>query len=495
MSLDSTLLIANSGLDVISRQLAIVSQNVANANTPGYVRESTPLNAVAAGGVAMGVRAGPAQRDLDTQLQGAVFAATSAASYAATRQSALSAIDQVAGSTGSANSVSDLLGSLQDRLSALDASPDDQTVQREVVLQAQHLVGAVNQLAQAGAAQRQGAQDSVAVEVGQLNGALRQVGQITTQIVQAHALGQGTAALEQSRDAQMAEAAKLTGVRFAAQPNGAMQAIMGGVVLQLDATMGDTFQAGTAQLDPGTPASAVPGTGITLQWQDVTAQLKDIGGSIGAHLQIRDDAIPQMQAELDEFAHTLASRFDAQGLTLFTDGAGTVPPGGGTPAQAGYIGMAQTLRVSPAVTANPALVQQGTTGTPAPPGSTALLQKVLTYAFSANSAPGVGQPAPAVAGLGPLGTIEARFAAPGTLASFATALGGAQAQDSAAAASSADAEAATAKTMQDKLSAASGVSMDTELSHMIALQNAYGANARVISAAQSMWDSLLNAVH
>jgi len=49
--------------------------------------------------------------------------------------------------------------------------------------------------------------------------------------------------------------------------------------------------------------------------------------------------------------------------------------------------------------------------------------------------------------------------------------------------------------MQAKLSAASGVSMDTELSHMVALQNAYSANARVISAAQSMWDSLLSAVH
>jgi flagellar hook-associated protein 1 len=45
-----------------------------------------------------------------------------------------------------------------------------------------------------------------------------------------------------------------------------------------------------------------------------------------------------------------------------------------------------------------------------------------------------------------------------------------------------------------KFSSVSGVSMDTEMSHMIELQNAYGANARVIASVQAMWTQLLNAV-
>ena len=49
-------------------------------------------------------------------------------------------------------------------------------------------------------------------------------------------------------------------------------------------------------------------------------------------------------------------------------------------------------------------------------------------------------------------------------------------------------------TLASKLSAQSGVNMDTEMSHMIQLQNAYGANARVIAAVQSMWDQLLQSV-
>ena len=44
------------------------------------------------------------------------------------------------------------------------------------------------------------------------------------------------------------------------------------------------------------------------------------------------------------------------------------------------------------------------------------------------------------------------------------------------------------------LSSKSGVDMDTEMSNMIALQNAYGANAKVIAAVQAMWTQLLTTV-
>ena len=42
MSLDAALLIARSGLTAVQRALAQASQNVANAETPGYVRRSLP---------------------------------------------------------------------------------------------------------------------------------------------------------------------------------------------------------------------------------------------------------------------------------------------------------------------------------------------------------------------------------------------------------------------------------------------------------------------
>ena len=45
-----------------------------------------------------------------------------------------------------------------------------------------------------------------------------------------------------------------------------------------------------------------------------------------------------------------------------------------------------------------------------------------------------------------------------------------------------------------KLAAGTGVSLDTETADLVRLQNAYGANAKVIAAAQAMWTQLLDSV-
>ena len=48
--------------------------------------------------------------------------------------------------------------------------------------------------------------------------------------------------------------------------------------------------------------------------------------------------------------------------------------------------------------------------------------------------------------------------------------------------------------LQQRLNEQSGVSIDTELSNLITLQNAYSANARVMSTVQSMMSALIQAV-
>jgi len=50
MSLDGALSIATGGLANVNRQLALVSQNVANASTPGYAAEIGTQTSVTADG-------------------------------------------------------------------------------------------------------------------------------------------------------------------------------------------------------------------------------------------------------------------------------------------------------------------------------------------------------------------------------------------------------------------------------------------------------------
>jgi flagellar hook-associated protein 1 FlgK len=98
-------------------------------------------------------------------------------------------------------------------------------------------------------------------------------------------------------------------------------------------------------------------------------------------------------------------------------------------------------------------------------------------------------------GLGASGNLTAPFnAAGGALSDFATNVVSSQSQQSALTTSSLSTEQALQTSLAGRVTSVSGVNMDTELSQMLTLQNAYGANARIISAVQSMFTSLLQAV-
>ncbi len=49
-------------------------------------------------------------------------------------------------------------------------------------------------------------------------------------------------------------------------------------------------------------------------------------------------------------------------------------------------------------------------------------------------------------------------------------------------------------TLQQRFATQSGVDVDAEMTSMIRLQQAYAANAKVVSSVQQMWDALLGAV-
>ena len=498
MTIATALSIAAGGLANINSQLALVSQNVANASTPGYAAEVGNQQSVVASGMGQGVHTGPATRDIDAALQAEVFSQNAIVSGLQTRQSALQAIDVVQGTPGQNSDLASLLGNLQDQFSTLLNDPSSQAQQDQVVSTATNLAQNINTLSNAYSAQRQTAQDNIVAEVATLNATLNTIGGLSDQIVSLKCTGQSTADLENQRDAAVATLSQLVSVKVLQQPNGDLLIVTSaGQPLPIH---------GTAQPLSTTDVNVLPGTSypgggippIMLGGVDVTNQLQD--GQIGANIALRDATLPTDQAELDEFAQNLASRFDAQVLSLFTDAAGNLPSPAAPPApvQTNYVGFAGTIQVNPLVLATPSLVRDGTAPLPPVPqpsgGNTSIIQNVLTYTFGADRAPGVPQPPSNTSGLGPSGTLNAPYTAPPTLGGIAATMLAAQAQESAATSTQVDTEQAVQTTLASKLSTQSGVNMDTEMSHMIQLQNAYGANAKIIAAVQAMWTQLLQSV-
>jgi flagellar hook-associated protein 1 FlgK len=506
MGLDTALSIASGGLANVNAQLALVAQNVANAGTPAYAVETGTQQEITAGGIGLGVHTGAATRQIDQALQASAVQQNATVSGLATTQTALQAIDIVLGTPGQGNDLGSLLGVVQNQFSSLLTNPGNATQQSAVVSAASTLATGINNLSSAYTTQRQAVQSDLGTAVGTLNKTLSTIGKLSDQIVAMQPDGQSTADLENQRDAAVQTLSNLVGIKTIEQPNGDLSVFTpGGLSLPTrGVTNPFSIAGGTAQ-----PGSYYPGgglSGIMAGGTDVTGNMT--GGQIGADLTLRDKTLPTDQAELDEFSSGLSNRFAAQGVSLFTDPAGNVPSGG-TPVQAGYVGYAATIQVNPLIITTPSLVRDGTTTiadnatgassfTPnpanGPAGFADLISRVINNTFGSQAQSGVPQPAFNTTGLGASGTLTATVNSAASLSDYANGLVASQAHQSATTTSNLATEQAMQTSLTSKIATVSGVSMDTEMSMMISLQNAYGVNARIMTTVQSMFTQLLQAV-
>jgi flagellar hook-associated protein 1 FlgK len=506
MGLDTALSIASGGLSNINAQFALLSQNVANAATPGYAVEVGSQQSLTADGVGLGVHTGPATLQIDQALQASVVQQDATVAGLQTTQTSLQAIDSVLGAPGAGSDLGSLLGNLQNSFSTLLTDPSNQAQQSAVVQSAATLARGINTLSGSYAAQRQAAQNDLGSAVSTLNSTLATIGQLSDQIIALKPTTQSTADLENLRNEAVQTLSQLVSVKTVNQSNGDLLLYTAGGLSLPTRGAPSPFSLPGASTATGTyyPGGGIQG--IMLGGADVTNLMQ--GGRIGADITLRDTTLPTDQAALDEFAQGLSSRFAAQGLTLFTAPGGPVAVTGAT--QAGYVGYAETIQVDPTVSANPSLVRDGTNaiaGSPAgaaaftpnpatgPAGFTALIQNIVSFTFGTQAQNAVPQTTLNTAGLGASGTLAVAFGAAGdTLGDFANSLVSAQSQQSATATNNLTTEQALQTSLSAKVTSVSGVNMDTELSQMLSLQNAYSANARVMTAVQSMFTQLLQAV-
>ncbi|WP_338663420.1 flagellar basal body rod C-terminal domain-containing protein [Pararoseomonas sp. SCSIO 73927] len=506
MSLDLALSIARSGLSHVNRQLAQSAANVANAATPGYTRKEVRGEALVAGTLSSGVRSAEATRAVDAALVNRMNAARAATEAAGARATLLKSVEMAHGATG--ESVADLTAALGDAFTALRGNPSDTLLQSRTVGAARNLVERYAAVSSAIQEARQGAQDAMVGDVKALNDALRKISDLTAQIIPLRAQGRSTAELEDGRDAAVAALSSMMQVKAVPGADGGVTLITaGGLNLPLHSE-GGPFSLADATLGPETyhgSGGTLPG--VMLGTTDVTARLG--GGTLAAHAALRDTELPLAQAELDVSAATLAARFDAQGLALFTGDAGAVPDPSAAYATGGWIGFAGTIRVNPAVTASPDRLRDGThavaagaggatafTPNPAsgPAAFTTLIDRVLNNTFGTQVSNGVPQPGFATTGLGPGGNLASSLRSNRSLGGYASSLVSAQTAARAEAEEAAEGSGDLLAALESRFSAESGVDMDKELAAMIALQTAYSANARLVSTVQTMYDTLFQAV-
>jgi flagellar hook-associated protein 1 FlgK len=165
-------------------------------------------------------------------------------------------------------------------------------------------------------------------------------------------------------------------------------------------------------------------------------------------------------------------------LPLFTDSNGAPITGAITASGSQTTGLAGLIEVNPAVVASPSsLVAYSSSAASGDPTRPDFLLNQMTQA-SLTFSPTTG-----------IGTSTSPYS--GTLSQYMSQLVSQQSQAANAASNVQQGQDAVVTALQQRFNDQSGVNIDTEMSNLIALQNAYGANARVMTTIQQMMQSLL----
>jgi flagellar hook-associated protein 1 len=220
----------------------------------------------------------------------------------------------------------------------------------------------------------------------------------------------------------------------------------------------------------------------------VAAQLNAALGSSGLQFSLSGSTLTVLNSNGATTVNSAAVTTTATSLTsgspqlpLFID-AGSPYTGAITSAGSEMTGLAGRITVNPALLNNPSNLTVYSTNPPTAAGDTTrsdfIYTQLTTSTFTYSPATGIGSNPSPVSGTIP-SYMQQFLSLQSNAAASATQLQ--QGQD------------VVVSTLQQKFNSTASVNIDTEMSNLIALQNAYAANAHVMSVVQSMMNTLLQA--
>ena len=376
ISLDAAL----SGLRVAQQQLDTISTNISNASTPGYTRKILPQETQIIDGKAVGVVSSTLTRVVNAVLISDVNKQTAVTGYNTIQQSYFQQIQNFQGAPSAGTSLADQITQLDNTFTQLSQSPSDPTLLSQTLTTAQQTATQINNFANLLTNMRSQAESGIASNINTVNSDLSTIAQLNVQITSVSAQGLNTADLQDQRDTAINDVAKYLQISTSTNGNTVTVLTSSGQVLANDAAQKLYFTQSNMLPTSYYPGGSLSGITVGSPTGPDIAQTNP-GGQIGGMLAMRDQIVPQYGAQLDEFSQKLASRFQSEGLTLFTDSSGNVPSNVAAPGAVGYVGFSTLIQVNPAIIANPNLIQQGTAGAPEPAGSSEVINRITQYAF------------------------------------------------------------------------------------------------------------------
>lgn len=326
MSLFATIQTSANALQVSELGLQVVSNNVANANTPGYIRQELIQStgpAVLVGGVLLGygVRGNGVVQKFDdftaTQLRETLSNLESSKALDDIYSQIESVFSELSDNDLSTK-LSDFSGSIQDVLN----QPGNTSLRRLVVERGKSLssdIRTVNtQLVDLQAKLNQGIRDSA----NEINRLTERIAKLNTKIVEIEgggAIQSDAVGLRDERVQLLNELAGIVDIRASEQSSGSVTVFVGGEYLVSDGLQRKVNVATTQNEE---------GASLEIRLSDTDSPLQVSSGRLKGLYGARDSAAGTAFRDLDQFARDLIAQFNlihsqGQGLVGFSSVTGT----------------------------------------------------------------------------------------------------------------------------------------------------------------------------
>ncbi len=446
-----SLSIALSSLMASQQALETTSNNVANANTPGYSRQRpvlVPGEPVISGSLSFGtgvvLERMQSLRDPILELQ--LAQETQEQSKLNTELGALQQLQISFSST--TNGIGADITNFFNALQQLSTDPSNLSLRQAVLTAGANVANNFRTTAGNLQTQRSNLDLNVVQTVSEINTLTEQIGEINQRIASLENVHQDASALVDKQTALIDQLSGLVDVQVIRTEHGIALTTSSGVPL---VTESKSFALSTQLGSDGLHH-------IYAQGRDITASLT--GGSLAGLIEMRDEQVPDTLSKLDQLAAGLSDALNTAnraGYDLNGDAGGDlfVPP------PAGAVGAAASMALN---TSDPALLAASSDGTPGSNGNLATLLAVHDQ--------------PVAGGQKPLDFYS----------NLVFEIGSTTANTSA----DLDASNLILQRLEDQRSSVSGVSLDEEAANMVKYQTAYQASARVVTTINDMLDAAVN---
>jgi len=452
----ANLQVARQGMMAQQAGMSVVGQNVTNVNTEGYTRKRLITSAMPGYG---GVEVTGIKRYADQFATKRLIAEETLLGFSKQKSNVLGHISDLFNDlqdTGLGASFDNFFGSIR----TLESNPSDLTSRQEVLSRGHELASAFNRIADELETIRRGMDDQLRASAAEVNQRTERIAELNSLIAVSLTKGDDASDLQDSRDRMLREIAEHVNITHVENSKGEVTVFLeGGNPIvegkQFSSLFVNPMSApGSAQVEYVAPNGTV---------SNITSFIK--GGAMGGTLEARDTDIPSYQAEFDQLAFDIATAFNSQ----HSAGFGLDGVGGRnffTP-----LGAVANAAASVAVDAD-------VDGLP----------ENIAAASVATDVPGDNRNVIAMADLA-----EQLLAQGGSMTfneSYATVVGkvGVDSRRANDAVAMRDVSIANIEALRDT---ESGVSLDEELTQMIAYQRAYQASARVLSAIDEILQTLM----